>query len=206
LLAFALLGAAAWWGLDALLAWAGIDTAHFAAAEGLRGLASLLGVILGGWILWRVLAIAVMQVFADEVVAAVEARHFPAALAAARPPGWNVELATGAKAAARALLANLVALPFALVLLITGIGTPLLFWAVNALLLGRELTEMVWLRHAHAAGAPVPLPLPGSQRFLLGGIVAALLLVPFINLLAPFLGAAMATHLVHTRKALPHAT
>jgi uncharacterized protein involved in cysteine biosynthesis len=34
-------------------------------------------------------------------------------------------------------------------------------------------------------------------RFLLGGAIAALLAVPFANLLAPVLGAAAATHLVH---------
>ena len=37
----------------------------------------------------------------------------------------------------------------------------------------------------------------GGERFVMGGIVAALFAVPGVNFLAPFLGAAMATHLVH---------
>jgi uncharacterized protein involved in cysteine biosynthesis len=80
-------------------------------------------------------------------------------------------------------------------LLFTGIGPALVFWAVNAWLLGRELTEMVWLRHRPSPAARAPVG--RMTRFLLGGAIAALLAVPFANLLAPVLGAAAATHLVH---------
>ena len=99
--------------------------------------------------------------------------------------------------AGRAILANLIALPFALALLFTAIGPAVVFWAVNAWLLGRELVDMVWLRHRPAPGAPAPVG--KAERFLLGGAVAALFMVPFANLLAPVLGAAAATHLVHGR-------
>ncbi len=95
----------------------------------------------------------------------------------------------------RVLAVNAIVLPLALVLLVTGIGTALLLWAANAWLLGRELTEMVWLRHRADTSDLVPVGWP--TRFALGGIVAALLIVPFVNLLAPVLGAAAATHLVH---------
>lgn len=203
LAAFAVLGTASWWALDAFLAWAGVDEARFDAAEGLRGLVALIAVLLGGWLLWRVLALAVLQFFADEVVEAVEARHYPAALASARKLGWREELANGLRGAVRAVVANLVALPFALVLLFTGIGPALLFWAVNAVLIGRELMDMAWLRHRHAPDAAPPLR--KAERFMLGGIVSALLLVPFVNLLAPVIGAAMACHLVHRKGVLPHA-
>ena len=203
LLAFAVLGTGAFWALDAGLAWAGVDEARFDAAEGLRGLVALVLVLLGGLLLWRVLALAVLQLFADEVVEAVEAGHYPAAHAAARKLGWREELGNAAGGALRAIVANLVALPFAVVLLFTAIGPALLFWAVNAVLLGRELMDMAWLRHRHAPGAAPPLR--KAERFMLGGIVAALLLIPFVNLLAPVIGAAMATHLVHRKGLLPHA-
>ncbi len=130
-------------------------------------------------------------------------RHYPAALAQARRLGWREEARDGAKGAIRALLANAIALPFALILLVTGIGPALLFWAVNAGLLGREFDEMVWRRHRHDPGAPSPMS--RSERLLLGGIVAALLIVPFINLLAPLIGAATATHLLHRKGTAPHA-
>jgi uncharacterized protein involved in cysteine biosynthesis len=203
LLAFAVLGTAGWWALDAGLTAAGIDNAWFDAADGLRGLIALAGVLLGGWLLWRVLALAVLQFFADEVVEAVEARHYPAALASARRLGWHEELRGGLKSGARALLVNLIALPFALMLIVTGVGPALVFWLANAVLLGRELMDMVWLRHRHAADAPPPLS--PRERFALGGIAAALLLVPVVNLLAPILGAAMAAHLIHRKRTLPNA-
>ena len=101
----------------------------------------------------------------------------------------------GLRSLGRSLGYNLLALPVALALLVTGIGTVLVFAAVNAVLLGRELTEMAALRHRDDAG---DAPLPGFvMRTALGAAVVALLLVPFVNLLAPVLGAAAATHLVH---------
>ncbi len=159
----------------------------------------VLGVI-AAWLLFRVVALAVLQFFADEIVQAVELRHYPTEHAAARDVPLAEETRGALAGALRAILVNLAALPVALLLLVTGVGTALLFWAVNAWLLGRELTDMAWLRHRHdpAAGSP----LGGLTRFALGGIVAAMLLVPLLNLLAPVLGAAAATHLVHNRKGL----
>ena len=198
LLLFAGLGAGLWWVADRALAWAGFEEARFAGAEGLRGALAFAGALLGGWLLWRIVALAVLQFFADEVVAAVEARHYPHHAATARKLGWSEELARGLSGAARALLWNLLALPVALLLLVTGIGAPLVFYLVNAVLLGRELQDMVWLRHRPTANAPAPLTRGG--RLMLGGAVTALLTVPFVNFLAPFLGAAAATHLIHRKE------
>jgi uncharacterized protein involved in cysteine biosynthesis len=200
LLAFLVLGAALWWGADWLLARAWPTDGRLAALDELRPLLALLGAAFGALLLWRVVALAALQFFADEVVRAVEARHYPAAAAAARQLGWHEELAAALEGAGRALLYNLLALPFALVLLVTGIGAPLLFFAVNAVLLGRELQDMVWLRHR--AGPDSPPPLTGFERLGLGGVVALLLTVPVVNFVAPFLGAACAVHLIH-RKGAP---
>lgn len=165
---------------------------------------SLLLFALGAWLLFRFVALAVLQFFADDVVRAVEARHYPDAAASARDLPFAVELRHSLRATTRALLVNLLALPLALALLITGVGTALVFWAVNAWLLGRELQDMVWLRHRRADDEAAPLS--GATRFLLGGAIAALLAIPFVNLLAPIIGAASATHLVHRRRpGTPHA-
>ena len=150
------------------------------------------------WLLFRIVAMAVLQLFGDEVVQAVETRHYPAAAASARALGWREEVRVGLRSLGRSLGFNLLALPIALLLLVTGVGTVLVFAAVNAVLLGRELTEMVALRHRDDA---VNAPLPGfATRTALGAVVVALLLVPFVNLLAPVLGAAAATHIVHRRR------
>ena len=91
----------------------------------------------------------------------------------------------------------MLALPVALVLLVTGVGAPLVFLLVNAVLLGRELQDMVWLRH-RTAPSETP-PLSGLERLALGGVTAFLLTVPIANFAAPFLGAACAVHLIHRK-------
>lgn len=189
---FVVLGIGGFYALDAGLAWLGFDQDY-----GVSVLLATVLTLLGAWLLFRVVALAVLQFFADEVVGAVERRSYPQAAASARKLGMGEEARVALRGAGRALTLNLVALPFALVLLFTGIGPAIVFWSVNAWLLGRELVEMVWLRHCPAPGTPAPVG--RAERFLLGGAIAALLAVPFANLLAPVLGAAAATHLVHGR-------
>jgi CysZ protein len=172
---------------------------HYAAGYGaLGGLVGVVLAVIGGWLFFRIVALFVLQFFADEVVLTVEARDYPQAAATARKLPFHEEARNALGGLLRAVAVNLVALPFALLLLVTGVGTAILFWAVNAWLLGRELQDMVWLRHR--PGKDAAPPLGGLTRFALGGIVAAMLLIPFLNLLAPVLGAAAATHLVHGRK------
>jgi len=190
---FALLGGVLWFGLDHLLGEQG-----FAFSAELGAIVALLVAFAGGWLLFRIVALGVLQFFADEIVQAVEAKHYPELIGAARKLPFPEELANSARGAGRALLANGIAAILAIPLLFTAIGPAIVFWAVNAWLLGRELQDMVWLRHR---GSPAdPPPLSGPTRFLLGGAVAALLVVPFLNLLAPIIGAASATHLVHGRR------
>ena len=191
---FALLGVLVWQGLSAPLHAYIADRSYAADYQAMAGVIAIALTVIGGWLLFRIVALAVIQFFADDIVRAVEAQHYPAAAAAPNLP-FAETFAASAKGLVRAVAVNAVVLPFALILLVTGVGTALLFWAANAWLLGRELTEMVWLRHR--SGSDARLPVGGATRFALGGIVAALLIVPFVNLLAPVLGAAAATHLVH---------
>lgn len=200
---FVVLGIAAGYGLDAAF-----DASGFGEDYGLSGLLAALLTVLAAWLLFRIVALAVLQFFADEVVQAVECKCYPEAAATARKLPLTEEMRIGLGGALRALVANLVALPFALLLLFTGIGPALLFWAVNAWLLGRELTDMVWLRHRPKgpSATDTRAPVGRTERFLLGGVIAALLAVPFVNFIAPVLGAAAATHLVHRRLGNMHAT
>jgi CysZ protein len=187
-----------WYALDGLIALIGLKDDAFAGAGTVRELASLLLALLGLWLAWRIVAMAVVNFFADEVVQAVEARHYPEASARARDLPVSEQFSSSLRAALRALLVNLAVLPLAIVLLFTGVGAALLFWAVNAALVGRELQDMVWLRHRQSTADPAPVR--RGERFLLGGAVAALLALPFVNLLAPILGAAAATHLIHRKE------
>lgn len=197
LVIFVLVAAGGWYLVDWGLAQAGLSDGLFTGADGLRGAASALLALLGLWLTWRIVAMAVIQFYAEDVVRAIEARHYPGALSTARDLSLGEQLGASFKAAGRALLANLIALPVALALLFTGIGTALVFWLVNAVLVGRELQDMVWLRHRHDGRQAAPVT--RGERFALGGVIAAMLATPFIGLLAPVLGAAGATHLIHRK-------
>jgi CysZ protein len=189
-LAVAVLGIGAFYGLRAL-------TQRLVADSNIAELLVAVLVVFAAWLLWRIAALAVLQFFADEVVEAIEVRDYPAHARLARKLGWQAELRRAAGSALRALIYNLLALPFAAVLLVTGVGAPLVFIAVNAVLLGRELQDMVWLRHG--SHTQTDAPLGRGERLALGGVTALLLSVPVVNFAAPFLGAACAVHLIHRK-------
>ncbi|SNS92109.1 EI24 domain-containing protein [Sphingopyxis indica] len=157
----------------------------------LAGAAVLLLLVAGSWLLFRGVGVAVVGLFADAIVADVEARHYPAAAARAVDVGWRQNVALALASLGRLVLGNLAALPFYLLLLVTGVGTVLLALAVNALLLGRDLEAMVRARH------PDRLRFARGARWSLGLLSAASFLVPVANILAPILGAAMAVHMLH---------
>lgn len=190
LVIFTVLAIGLWNGLTALLR-------RYSDLGGFGELAAVLLVILAGWLLWRIIALAVLQFFADEVVQRVEAQSYPDRAAQARSLGLVEEARRAVSGIGRAIGYNLLALPLAAVLLATGVGPAVVFFAVNAVLLGRELQDMVWLRHQKSPDNPAPLS--ATERLALGGLVTVLLSVPLVNFVAPFLGAACAVHLIHRK-------
>ena len=195
LLLFATVGVGMWFGLDALF---DAYAAQWRDESGVFA-AAVTGVVLAGawWLLFRAIAVAVIGLFGDEIVAAVEARYYPAAHAGARPVPFARSLAMGLGSAGRAIGVNLLLLPVYLLLIVTGIGTPILFFAANGWLLGRDLGDMVAARHLPAAELSACRSQTTARRFALGLIGTGLFVVPVLNLAAPVLGAAMATHVFH---------
>ncbi|MEM8725145.1 MAG: EI24 domain-containing protein [Pseudomonadota bacterium] len=187
---FAALGGVLYILLDLLFAQAGL----FAGFSGTL-LATIVITVFAMWILFRIIALAVLQFFADEIVRAVEQRHYPQAASERRELPFREDLFNSLRGMGRALLMNALALPVALILSFTAIGPAIVFITVNAVLLGRELTDMAWLRHRDPTDTSSPVG--ALQRLALGGVIAGLMLIPFANLLAPILGAAAGTHLTH---------
>jgi CysZ protein len=197
LVLFAGLGVGLWYGMhalsDRLAEWLGDWTATGTFAD----LATLVLLVLAGWLLFRAIAVGVIGMFADEVVAAVEARHYPDAHASARAVPLARSAAMGLGSAARLIAVNLLLSPLYLILLVTGVGTAVLFFLVNAWLLGRDLGDMVAARHMRYGELPEWRRRTRVRRFVLGAFGTGLFLVPVLNLVAPIFGAAMATHLFH---------
>ena len=192
-------------GLGVTLAWAfdGADPCAWLGDGGCElGLtASSLGAILlaglGLWLLFPAVAIGVISTYMDRIIALVEARHYPAAAAQARPIGWSAGAALGFRSALRLLVYNLIALPLYLVLLVTGVGTIIAFVIVNGLAFGRDLGEMVAARHGDRSTRAAWLRSSRSGRAAIGMAVTVIFMVPFVNLLAPILGATMIAHYYH---------
>lgn len=193
ILLIGLLGAGLWFGAMQVAAGFGWS----AGVGGLVGTVALVVAFALGWLLFRAVAIAVMSVFADAVVVAVERKHYPQALASGRDVGAARGVVLGLRSAGRAVLINLVLAPVYVLLLVTGVGTWLLFFLVNGWLLGRDLGEMVAARHVPSAMMRDWRRTGAVDRFALGVAGTALFMVPVVNLLAPIVGAAMATHLFH---------
>lgn len=196
ILLFILFGIAAYFGLVWLLAWLGWAGGGFIAAT-----AAAIIAIITGLLLFRIVAIFVLNIFSDDIVDAVERQYYPERAETAKPPGYGVGIKMGLASVGRALGYNILATPLYVLLLVTGIGVPIAFFVVNGLLLGRDLQDMVAARHvSDYRNLAEEWSLPKGQRFVLGLIAALLLAVPFVNFLAPVLAAAMATHLVHGKK------
>ncbi|MEZ0496499.1 EI24 domain-containing protein [Sphingomonas sp. IW22] len=191
---FAALVVGGWW----LARWAAQSLGAGWWSE-LAGFAAVVASVLAAWLLFRAVAIAVVGLFADDVVAAVERRHYTDALNNARPVPLMRGVAMGLGSAGRAVAVNLLLSPIYLALLVTGVGTAALFFAVNGWLLGRDLGDMVAARHRSGAAMREFRATTRGGRWMLGLAGTALLVVPGVNLVAPVLAAAMATHWYHRR-------
>jgi CysZ protein len=131
--------------------------------------------------------------FLEDVADAVEDRHYPG-LPPAKALSLGESLRQSVNFLGLVIAVNVGALflyPF------VGPGTPLVFWAVNGFLLGREYFSLVALRRLPPAEVKA---MRGRNRWTLwaaGTLMAAPLSVPLLNLVIPTLGVATFTHLFH---------
>mgnify|MGYP000113607617 CR=1 FL=1 len=138
-------------------------------------------------------ASAFTGLFLEEVVQAVEDRHYPVL-----PPARKMGVLDGIIASVNFLglvilvnLAALLALPF------VGPLAPVMFWAVNGWLLGQEYFTLVAMRRMPRAEARGWRRANRARLWLAGTLMAVPLTIPLVNLLIPLLGVATFTHLFH---------
>ena len=131
--------------------------------------------------------------FLDDVAEAVEARHYPDIPVPPRVP-FLTALIDSVNFLGVIVLVNVLAL---IVYLFSGPFAPLVFWAVNGYLLGREYFTLAAMRHLGRDGARSLRKRHASTLWLAGALMAAPLSIPVVNLLVPVIGAATFTHLFH---------
>lgn len=129
--------------------------------------------------------------FLDEVAEAVEDKHYPYL-----PPAPRQSFAETMRDTVAFLgvliAANMIALALYMVL---NIAAPLIFWALNGFLLGREYFQMVAIRRLGRVGAKAARARHAPKIWLAGAFMAVPLSIPLVNLLIPILGAATFTHM-----------
>jgi CysZ protein len=167
-------------GLDTLLSWG-----------------SLLFMIAASVFLMMPVASAFTGLFLEDVADAVEDRHYPR-LPPAKPVRIFDALIDSVNFFGAVVAVNILALalyPFA------GPFVPVVFWAVNGYLLGREYFTLVAMRRVGRQGVKVLRKRHMGTIWAAGTLMAAPLSVPIINLAIPVLGVATFTHLYHRLQA-----
>ncbi|MEM8916480.1 MAG: EI24 domain-containing protein [Pseudomonadota bacterium] len=154
--------------------------------------AAIIGVALLAIFLLPAVIGAVGGLMLDWVAAIVERANYPSL-----PPGRKQPFSEAIVQAVRFLLISVVVNLVALTALLVP-GLHLVVWlSVNAYLLSREYFDLISARWMEPKPARVLRRSNRGGLFLAGLVLAALTLVPFVNLLVPVLGTAFMVHLFH---------
>jgi len=149
------------------------------------------------WIFWTYVmapvAFAVMGLFLESVVDAVEARYYPQ-IAKVRPRSMSEMVGYSVKFFLMMLAVSLAAL---IASLFAGFLAPVVFVAANGYLIGKEYYETVALRRVDEAQARRLMRKNLPVLWALGAILALGLNLPWVNLVVPLIGVAAFTHLYH---------
>ncbi len=138
-------------------------------------------------------AAIIVSFFLEDIVSAVEAKHYPQL-----PKVKEVTVGDAIGSAIGFTLAliglNLLAL---LIYPFTGPFSPLLFWALNGYLLGREYFEIVAMRRLRRRDVARLRGQNSGEMWLMGILMVIPLTVPILGFLIPVLGVAAFTHFYH---------
>jgi uncharacterized protein involved in cysteine biosynthesis len=180
---FALLIGGVGYGLDAL------ELTGFAWLDGTLAVLGSVGVVVLAWLLFPIAIAASLGVFADEVIEAVERRHYPDLPAA---PGMGFARSTlgSIRFALVAILLNLLVLPL---YLLPGPNV-IVYVALNGYLLGREYFEQVAQRRLDWRSLALLRRAARARLWWAGVWIAAMLTVPVLNLIAPVVAICFMVH------------
>lgn len=176
------------------------------AATGLLWLDAVLpwltgaGGVIVAFLLLPITAASLLGLFADAVADAVEARWYPT-LARPSPPSVLVGLVQTLRLLALAVGLNVLVLP--LYFLLPGLNV-IIFLVLNGYLLGREYFETVAARRL---SVPAAAALRRTHRWRVmaaGVVIAAVALVPVLNVLVPVAGTALMVHRCQSLRPPPH--
>jgi CysZ protein len=152
-----------------------------------------LAVLVLTWLLFPAVATLMISLFIERIMTAVETQYYPL-LPAPVPLSFWQGIAVALKFTSVMVVLNVIILPLYLIPVLNVI----VFYGVNAYLLGREYFEMVALRRLDPRSAQRLRQVYRLRFFIAGLVIAGLLTLPVVNLVAPLLAAAFMVHLVTT--------
>lgn len=198
LLGFALIWTIVWWSLSALdwtqlpvIGWLFAWMGEFADYVG--GLAFVFAIMLGTFILFPAVITIIVGFFLEEVVQAVEAKHYPNE-PTPRPQSYGEIFATTGQFALLVIGLNLLFLPLYLILIWVPPLNLILYYFLNGYLVSREYYELVALRRMEPKPARQLRRAHRSRLLLAGVILVFVMTIPIVNLITPVLGAAFMVH------------
>lgn len=157
----------------------------------LQGVAAMIFV----WLLFPLLIPAFISVFVNKLAANIERREY-----VDRPQGLDLpfgpELRMDLKFAAYAVLLNVLALP---VYFIPGLNL-IIYYVLNAHLLGKQYFMMVARRQVGAAGIKPAIKQQRMMIYALGMVIVLCSTIPIFNLLAPAFATAIMVHAFHSER------
>lgn len=139
-------------------------------------------------------ASAITSMFLDEVAHAVEDRYYPQ-LPPVKPVPFGDALRDTVNFLGVLIAANIMAI---VLYFMFAPAAPLIFWALNGFLLGREYFTLAAMRRLGRDGAKALRKRHTGKIWAAGFLMAMPLSVPLLNLIVPILGAATFTHLFHS--------
>ena len=159
----------------------------------LLGIGSAVLMLILSMFLMIPVASAITSLFLDDVAQAVEDRHYPGL---PDPPrvGYLTGIADTLAFGGLLVACNLGA--FVLYAFFP-LAAPLIFYAMNGFLLGREYFQIAAMRREGRDGARALRRAHLPQIWVAGILMALPLSIPVLNLVVPVLGAATFTHLYH---------
>jgi len=135
--------------------------------------------------------------FLEDVVATVEAKHYPNE-PPARPQPVSEVVASTARFALMVIGLNLLCLPFYLILMFIPPLNLVLYYVLNGYLISREFFELVALRRMEPAAA-LNMRRQSRGKIMVSGILLTFLLtIPIVNFLTPVIATAFMVHVFHS--------
>ena len=151
------------------------------------------------WFLFPSVVTLIITFFLENVIQAVEKKHYPNLQETRRQGITEISIIT-LKYTLLSIILNILVLPFYIGFFFLGPLNLLIFYALNGYLLGREYFELVAYRRLEPDKAGVLYRSFQVQVFIAGVISAFIMTIPIVNMVAPIILAATMVHLIQRCK------